>query len=236
MTELSSDLLARARSLRPLIESEAGEAEQVGTTTKPVVDAVAEQQLFWTMVPKECGGLEAPIGEALAVFEELSRADGSCGWTVMAAATASAFAGSYCGDEAAKEMFAGGAVNGIHAGQLLPRGEAKVHRRRLPGVRQVQLRQWQPPRHVDGGRYLRHEGRRDDHRRERVPRAARLFRPSRDRVTMLGNWDVMGLVATGSDDYEVPEQLPVDAGFTFSLLEAEPAAGRFPVPPRRARA
>ncbi len=52
MTDLDADLVARARALRPLIEAEAEEAEATGTTTKPVVDAIAEQQLFWTMVPK----------------------------------------------------------------------------------------------------------------------------------------------------------------------------------------
>ena len=52
-SDSSSDLVARARALRPLIEAEAEEAEATGTTTKQVVDAIAEQQLFWTMVPTE---------------------------------------------------------------------------------------------------------------------------------------------------------------------------------------
>jgi alkylation response protein AidB-like acyl-CoA dehydrogenase len=91
-SDSSSDLVARARALRPLIEAEAEEAEANGTTTKPVVDAIAEQQLFWTMLPKDVGGQEAPIGTCLGVFEELAYADGSTGWSVMANASSSTFA------------------------------------------------------------------------------------------------------------------------------------------------
>ena len=87
MTDADPDLVARARALRPLIEAEAEEAEATGTTTKRVVDAVAEQQLFWVMVPRAAGGQEASIGTCLGVFEELAYADGSTGWSAMANAS-----------------------------------------------------------------------------------------------------------------------------------------------------
>src|SRR5262245_32982194 len=101
--------VARARSLRGLIEADAAEAEERGTTTKRVVDALAEQRLFWVMVPRECGGEEAPIATALGVFEELAYADGSTGWSAMANATSSAFAALYCSDDAVAAMFPAGA-------------------------------------------------------------------------------------------------------------------------------
>src|SRR5262245_39327398 len=105
MPNTDTDLVARARSLRPLIEAEADEAERAGTTTKKVVDAIAEQQLFWTMVPRECGGLEASMETSLEVFEELADADGSTGWSVMANVTSTMFAAIYCDDAAVSEMF-----------------------------------------------------------------------------------------------------------------------------------
>ena len=123
MTDLDTDLVTRARGLRPLIEGEAEEAERRGTTTKKVVDAVAEQGLFWTMVPAACGGAEASIETALGVFEELAYADGSTGWSVMANASSSAFAAIYCDDDAAAAMFPAGAP-GIHAGMFGPVGNA----------------------------------------------------------------------------------------------------------------
>src|SRR5262245_43499548 len=117
MADLDPDLVARAWALAPLIEADALEAEQTGTPTKRVVDAIAEQQLFWTMVPEGCGGLEASIEVALGVFEALAHADGSTGWSAMANATSSAFAALYCGDDAVATMFPPGAP-GIHAGMF----------------------------------------------------------------------------------------------------------------------
>ena len=123
MIETRTDAVARARSLRSLVEAEAEEAEAAGTTTKPVVDAVTEQELFWTMVPEAAGGLEAPIAECLGVFEELAYADGSTGWSVMANATSSTFAALYCDDDAVRTMFPAGA-RGVHAGMFGPVGQA----------------------------------------------------------------------------------------------------------------
>src|SRR5262245_57404707 len=99
-TDTAPDLADRARSLRTLIEADAEAAEASGTTTQPVVDGLAEQELFWVMVPRACGGLEAPIATSLAVFEELAFADGSTGWSAMANATSSAFAALYCSEDA----------------------------------------------------------------------------------------------------------------------------------------
>jgi len=54
--------------------------------------------------------------------------------------------------------------------------------------------------------------------------AIRVFFVPRDHVEITGNWDVMGLVGTGSFDYVVPDQV-VDAGFTFDMMGDEPLRG-----------
>ena len=87
--------LAAARALAPLIEAEAEAGEAACVVTPAVADALDAAGLFGLMVPRELGGLEAGIGETLEVFEELSRADGSTGWSLLASATSSAFAGAY---------------------------------------------------------------------------------------------------------------------------------------------
>src|SRR3954451_6649987 len=118
-------LVDKARALRPLIEREAALAESESSTTKAVVDALAAAELFWILVPRELGGAEAGIEDALAVFEELAYADGSTGWSAMANATSSAFAAIYTSDDAAKTMFNADA-RGIHAGMLGPVGSARA--------------------------------------------------------------------------------------------------------------
>jgi alkylation response protein AidB-like acyl-CoA dehydrogenase len=222
MTDAASDLVARARGLRSLVEADAEEAERTGTTTKRVVDAVTEQGLFQTLVPAELGGCEAAIDVALGVFEELAYADGSTGWSVMANATSSTFAALYCGDDAVASMFPPGAP-GVHAGMFGPVGTAE---RDGDG-------------YVFSGSYRFGSGTAHAHwiaagateRRDGEPVVTEAGLPSllvgflaADAVDMRGNWDVMGLAGTGSYDYVV-DQRHVDEGFTFRLLEAEPRRG-----------
>ena len=51
-----------------------------------------------------------------------------------------------------------------------------------------------------------------------------MFFVPQSHVDFAGNWDVIGLVGTGSFDYEVPEQY-VDGGFTFDLIAGRPQRG-----------
>src|SRR6516162_1313716 len=94
-----------ATSLAPLIDGEAAAADAAGTLTQPVVSALGDAGLVGLMVPRSLGGTEADAVTTLLVFEELSRADGSTGWSFLANATTTAFAAAYTGDAAVKEMF-----------------------------------------------------------------------------------------------------------------------------------
>jgi alkylation response protein AidB-like acyl-CoA dehydrogenase len=234
MTDPTGDpdvLLERARALRPLIEAEADESERIGTTTKAVVDAVAEAGLFWLLVPRSLGGSETDIVTAIEVFEELAFADGSAGWSVMANATASCFAALYCADDGVAAMFPPGAP-GIHGGMFGPVGVAT----RTDGGYRVSgsYRFGSGTGHATwiAAGVVEHAvepgGAGDAVDGDRVGEALVtetglpamricFFEP--ERVEMLGGWDVMGLVGTGSSDYRVDAQV-VDAARTFPLLEA----------------
>ena len=213
--------LARARALRPLIEANAERSEMHGTMPAEVVDALADAGLFWLLVPREVGGLEADATTALEVFEELAYADGSTGWSAMANATTSCFASIYTPDEAVEAMF--GSEMGIHAGMLGPMGQATVvedgylvsgryqfgsgsgHANWL-GAGVMEL--------VDGEPAVSELG---------LPAMRVVFMP-KERTEFRGNWDVMGLAGTGSFDYEVDEVVVPEA-FSFLLLEASPQRG-----------
>ncbi len=210
-------LLDRARALAPLIEAEADVAERENTTTQVVVDALAGAEMFWALVPRALGGLETDLCTALALFEELSRADGSTGWSVMANATSSCFAAIYTGETAAHEMFAAG-VRGIHAGMLGPVGTA----RRVEGGYRVSghyqfgsgcahasfIGAGTVEVDADGAPLTAESG---------LP-AMRIVLVPRDAVEFRGNWDVLGLTSTGSFDYVI-DDVYVPEEFTYSLLE-----------------
>jgi alkylation response protein AidB-like acyl-CoA dehydrogenase len=228
MTDTTSELVARARALTPLIESDAAQAEADTTTTRRVVDAVAAAELFWILVPKELGGAEAPINDVLEAFEELAYADGSTGWSVMANATSTCFAAIYTGDEASATIFPQSGSSrqalGIAAGMLGPVGRARAVEGGFvvsgryqfgsgcahatwfgAGVQEVD---------ADGQPLTDELG---------LP-AMRVVFLAPDQVELHGNWDVLGLAGTGSYDYSVDEQF-VETGFTFPLLAAEARRG-----------
>jgi alkylation response protein AidB-like acyl-CoA dehydrogenase len=152
----------------------------------------------------------------------VSRADASTGWSLLANASTSAFASTYTGDDAVAAMFADGIPT--HAGQFAPRGSAiavsddayQVSGRYSFGSGSGHA-DW-----IGGGTLELVDGAPRMITPERP--AIRAFFVPRDHVEFAGNWDVMGLVGTGSFDYVVPEQL-VDSAFTFDIIGDEPQRG-----------
>ena len=214
-------LLAKAQGLFDLIGEEAARSETDATLSPRVVEAFHETGLFGLMVPKELGGEEADLPTVIAVYEEVSRADGSAGWTLLANATTSSFAGAYTGPAAVAEMFADGIA--VAAGQFSPRGTAVrsddgyVVSGRYSFGSGSGHSPW-----IGGGALELRDG-------ELVPAPSglpmiRAYFVPRERVEFLDNWDVMGLAGTGSYDYEVPEQT-IHEDFAFDLINAEPRRG-----------
>jgi alkylation response protein AidB-like acyl-CoA dehydrogenase len=218
-TAADTDLVDRARALRELIESEADAAERADTMTAPVIDALRETSLFWLMVPEALGGLETGIVSAITVFEELAYADGSTGWSMMANATATCFAAIYSGDTAIQAMF-GGDAPPIVAGMFGPAGQVRPADE---GDGYVLSGQYQFGSGCAHATWFS-AGAMEMHDSELAATPAGFpalrvsFVPS-DHVDVRGNWDVMGLVATGSFDYVIADE-PVEPDFTFLLLEA----------------
>ncbi|MEV4170247.1 acyl-CoA dehydrogenase family protein [Nonomuraea sp. NPDC049709] len=184
-------LLDRARELRPLIEGEAAEAEEQGRLTTPVVDALHEAGLFGLWVPEALGGAESSPRELLAVFEQLSYADPSTGWVVMATNLENGTAGAYLGDEAVEQMFKGPRMPLI-AGQGTRAGIAV---RENGGFRLTG--QWGFASGMYHSQYAHSLGAIEGTDEVRI-----FITPVED-VKMLGNWDVLGLRATGSIDYSI---------------------------------
>jgi len=219
---VSIDWRARARQVAPVAREEALASERAGTLTERVVRAMGEVGLFGLAVPAALGGAEQGLETQLDIWEELSRADGSAGWCLMAGATASAFAAAYCDPAAAREMFPGGPWV-THAGQFAPRGQGNA----ADGAYVVSgdysfgsgcaHAAWIAAGFVplrDGQPFVLDSGLLD----------MRVASLARDDVLFRGNWHVAGLQGTGSFDYSVRERR-VPEGFTFSLFVDEARTG-----------
>jgi alkylation response protein AidB-like acyl-CoA dehydrogenase len=223
-SESINDLRARwletARSVSALVSAEADEVERAGALTPVVIEALRDAELFWTLLPAAFGGGEADIVTGLQVIEEISRADGSTGWSLMANMTGAAVACAYLPDRALDVIFADGRP--ICAGVLAPKGSAVpvdggyVINGNFQFGSGIGYADW-----VGAGVFVREDGKvrsrpsgEPDIRSFYVPRSA---------VELRGNWDVMGLNGTGSQDYRVVDQIAAEE---FSLLLPDPVPQR----------
>ena len=139
----------------------------------------------------------------------------------MAGMTTLAIAGAYLGDSAVAHVF--GDARAVTAGQVAPLGTAE---RTDDGVR-VQGRFGfssgsQHASWIFGGYREQRDGT-PVKLASGMPNVLGAIVP-KDKVVFLGNWDVLGLQHTWSEDYEVPSQV-IPEDYTFSLFAAKPLRG-----------
>ena len=212
----TADPRKAARDLRPIVESGAAEGERLGYIPDSVLRPIIESGLFGILVTKELGGIEADAATYIDVIEELSYADGSTGWVVMATTFCIAGASIWLGPSAIKAMYESD-EGYIAAGQIAPLGKAE----RVDGGYQVsgtfqfgsgsRLSSWLLGNfvlHKDGKPALTAEGK---------PQFIWAFGPRRNIRLKEDAWDVMGLAATASYDFEFVDQFIPDDFVMFPL-------------------
>jgi len=219
---VSADFLDRAAKVADLVEREADETERVGTMTRPVIDALVDSGLFWILLPSDLGGGGQGVVPFLEVVEELSRADASSGWSYMANAGSIGVAAGFLQPEATREMF-GGPSKAITAGQLGPIGRGTEVAGGFRFTGDYQFGSGSAHASWIGGGFLVEDAGRIRVGADGTP-DARIAFLSRERATFLGNWDVTGLVGTGSHDYRISDQV-VPKEFTYARSGAVPVRG-----------
>jgi len=202
------DPIGVARGLRPIIEAGAAEGARRGYISDEVGQALASSGLWGLRLPRESGGMEAPPAAYIAVIEELSYADPSTGWAFMASSFAAGQA-VRLGPSAVQAIY-GGDDGFIIAGQVstLGRAEAVEGGYRVQGDFHFgsgsQFASWFLGAFAlfsDGEPVLNDLGK----------QTIIVCFTSREKVRLKGNWDVMGLAATGSVDFEFIDQvIPLD--------------------------
>ena len=202
-------LVEAARGLQPFLSEQAGLSEAAGQLTDATIQALTDAGLMSFYMPRCFGGAEVWPLEALEIIEALSYADASTGWVAMAAQVSMATAAAYLPSSAAKTIF--GAGMPIVAGQGAPFGRADVAEGgfRLSGKwgygSGIHHAAW-----THTGAMVHENGRPRTFPGTATP-DARIFIAPIGEARILSNWDVMGLRATASDDYEmhdvfVPEE------------------------------
>jgi len=195
-------LVEIARSLEALIVAEREAAEAQRTLTGPVVDALHDNGVFATFVPREVGGLEVDPLDWLEMVEELSRIDASVGWLAMInAGTFAQFLSVE--DHAALKAKTGGR---FIVSQNYGRVAGIAHK--VDGGYRISGR-WpfvsgSPHATWVGGGSVWYDGDEPVIHPEGTPWIINAIWPQTD-ATLIDTWDGLGLRATGSGDMEVDD-------------------------------
>lgn len=174
-----------------------------------VLDLIAREKLWNIWVPKAFGGLESSLVEGLRNLQSLARLDGSLGWTVTLCSGANFFIGNLQ-PEAAKEIFAQPAVLG-GSGGLFGTAEKEGSAYRLNGT-------W---KYATGAPYLSHftmnakivEDGKELKNEDGIPKFLSFVIPASE-VTIVEDWNTMGLKASATHSFEVTDVL-VDEKYSF---------------------
>lgn len=189
--------VAAARDLFPEIRALGPRIEQDRRLPPELMSRLTEAGFFRLAVPRALGGLEADVRTILEVIEEVARADGSAGWTVMIGAVTAILSG-WLEPSLAERIFTRDAFAG---GVPAPLGQAHLtegHYRltgRWPFASGCQHASW-----LVGGAVLFENG--APQLRGPVP-VTRMFLFPASEAKIHDTWRVSGLRGTGSHDVEV---------------------------------
>ncbi len=204
------DYLARAREIVPMLREQGDEIERRRELPDEIVEAMVERGIFKMLLPRSIGGGEIDPLTYTAVLETLAQADGSCAWSLGQNSGCSMTA-PYLSHEMAIEVFGG--PRGILAwGPELPGAgrcvavaggyRATGHWGFATGSRHASwIGAHCPVFEADGSPRLGANGR----------QVTRTMLVPKSEVTIIDNWQVLGLRGTGSDSYELKDHFVPDA-------------------------
>jgi 3-hydroxy-9,10-secoandrosta-1,3,5(10)-triene-9,17-dione monooxygenase len=108
-----SDVLERARALRPMLREQQAEAEVLGRHTDAVQEEFAKAGLYRILAPRQFGGYELDMTTYLTAMKEISRGDPGSGWMLTLASCHWLMVGSWFSKQAQTEMFEHVADSGV---------------------------------------------------------------------------------------------------------------------------
>lgn len=196
------------RRLVDTIASNAAESEKLGRLAEPTQDALLQAGLFRMLLPRAYNGLEVTPPAFARAIEAAAMIDGSTAWC-LCQGNGCAMASAYVAPETAMTMF------GEDPRAVLAWGPGKAEAHVVDGGYQVTARiafasggrhaTWLgchvPVFEADGTQRMAPGG---------LPEIRTMLFPANE-VRWIDTWDVIGLRATGSDDFEITELFVPDA-------------------------
>jgi 3-hydroxy-9,10-secoandrosta-1,3,5(10)-triene-9,17-dione monooxygenase len=192
------NLVGAARSLIPTLRSRSSETDVLARLPNSTIADLEEKQLFGMLVPKRYGGLQCSLRTFMDVVVELGRGDGSAAWTVALLSASTWTAATLYPKHVVDEIFSGG--NFRTAGVLAPR---KVKTRRVDGGVLIEEGSWS----FNSGVHHAHWDILGipifDEAGQFIDSGSALIQ--RSQVTLLNDWDTIGLRGSGSTSVALKE-------------------------------
>jgi alkylation response protein AidB-like acyl-CoA dehydrogenase len=123
--EASTKVLDAVRELTPEIARRADEIEKAKMVPADLLDRLADAGAFRMFVAREYGGEEMSLPDAMAVIEEVARADASTGWNVMIGADFAPVFAKLSKEVLDNEIYRDG-PNAMARGAFAPKGVAAI--------------------------------------------------------------------------------------------------------------
>lgn len=197
-----------------LIRQESSNIEKNGQLSAPILDMIYANNWLKIMVPKSCGGLEWSLPQIVRLFETLAHADGSVGWNVNLGAGANLFSG-YFSDEVAQTIFSNPKVWCAGSGASTGTAQRVENGYLINGYWKYASGSAHATHFTANCKLLDEDGNLITEDGKAVFRS--FIFPKAD-VTIHNTWNVMGLKATASNDFEIKD-LVVSEQAVFTLLK-----------------
>ena len=196
------------------MSDKADENEELGRLGDETIEAIRGRKLFSLFVPKSLGGLDLTPLEAFSIFERMAKADGAAGWVIAVTNVVIGITAAFLPQAGVDSIFSSRAP--IIAGQGAPRGKAvrEGNGYRLSG-------RWSYGSGLLNANFI-HTGA-IVYENDQPKGPLTLIVPV-EKACFLGNWDVIGLRATGSIDYLI-DDVYVAQEFTHSPNAMIPLRG-----------
>lgn len=223
-------IMATIDAAAEMLEATSEEGEALGYLAPEVSSWMREHRLASLMIPKDLGGYAMSPTQTISIAEKLTYHQASAGWVSVVHAGASWMCAGYLGKAGTDILFAPG-TNTIICGAGAPTGVAE----KVPGGYRVTGR-WSYGSgikfadyshsgallHIDGKQQFDEKGR----------PIILCVHPTTDELVDEGNWDVLGLQATGSVDYSYDNVFcPDELAYDFMLAEPQRDDGYFEIGP-----
>jgi alkylation response protein AidB-like acyl-CoA dehydrogenase len=217
---LRQDYIERAKELKPMLREASDECEKHREVPEHIVEAMVERGIFKMLLPKSIGGGELDPLTYTAVLEILAAGDGSPAWCLGQNSGCSMTA-PYLDHGIAREIFGG--PRGIlawgpevpGAGKCVAVDSGYRATGRWGFATGSRHASWIgahcPVFEADGSPRFGSNGR----------QVTRTMLVPRSEVTIIDNWQVLGLRGTGSDSYELKDHFVAQSHTAIRDSDAE---------------